>query len=220
MQFKNFVAAAALAGSASALPAAQQEVKIVDTSVGVVETSANLNVAVDVPASNLKTFGLIAIMSGSPLQNQALAALQSGLSIGRKQDANCFDKTSDFATFQLNVDTQELFLFNTTEVSKQQFYTDRSGMGRGVLQYSDGVNTYFGKRSESKGFTINENGALKFDGSDFLACPYGDSESEWTVSIDVGITDPFNTGKNCTGFLAKTIETTDPVGCIYSNYQV
>ncbi|KAK8152915.1 hypothetical protein BKA80DRAFT_321848 [Phyllosticta citrichinensis] len=216
MQFKNFVAAAALAASASALPAAQQEIKVVDSAVGLVESIANPNQAVDVPATNLKTFGLVAIKSGSPLQNQALTALQSGLSIGRKQDANCYGKTSDFATFQLNVETQELFLFNTTELSKQQFYTDRSGMGRGVLQYSNGVNTYFGKRSETKGFTINENGSLKFDGSDFLACPWGESETEWTVSIDVGYINPFNGVQNCTGFIAKTVETTDPVSCFYN----
>ncbi|KAK7535391.1 uncharacterized protein J3D65DRAFT_669456 [Phyllosticta citribraziliensis] len=216
MQFKNFVAAAALAASASALPAAQQEIKVVDSAVGLVESTANPNQAVDVPATNLKTFGLIAIRSGSPLQNQGLTALQSGLSIGRKQDANCYGETSDFATFQLNVETEELFLFNTTELSKQQFYTDRSGMGRGVLQYSNGIDTSFGKRSETKGFAINENGSLQFDGSDFLACPYGDSETEWTVSIDVGNIDPFYTGKNCTGFIAKTIETTTPVGCFYN----
>lgn len=212
MQFKNFVAAAALAASASALPAAQQEIEVIDTAFSLVEKT------VEVPAANLKTFGLIAVKSGYAFHNQGLTALQSALSIGRKQDANCYGKTSDFATLQLNVDTQELFLFNTTEISKQQFYTDRSGMGRGVLQYSNGTATSFGKRSETKGFAIDDTGALQFAGLNFLACPYGDSETEWSVTLDVGLTDPFNTGKSCTGFIAQTVETTDPIGCFYSTY--
>ncbi|KAL1388944.1 hypothetical protein HDK64DRAFT_113946 [Phyllosticta capitalensis] len=203
MQFKNIVAAAALAASASALPAAQ-------------DNTVKPNEAVEVP-SDLKTFGLIAIRSGSPLQNQGLTASKGSLWIGHKQDANCFEKTSDFATFLLNTTSQEMFLYNTTEISKQQFYCDRSGMGQGVLQYSNGESSTTGARLETKGFAINENSVLQFDGDDFVACPYGDSETEYTVWIDVGLTNPGYNPRNCTGFIAKEIETTDPVGCYYTN---
>lgn len=59
-------------------------------------------------------FGLIAIHSGSPVQNTGISAAQGNLLIGGKNEASCDTKSDGFATFVLN--DGDAYLYSTDNV--------------------------------------------------------------------------------------------------------
>ncbi|KAF4304321.1 hypothetical protein GTA08_BOTSDO08120 [Botryosphaeria dothidea] len=165
-------------------------------------------------AATNRTFGIMALRSASPIHFLSVVATQSGLQLGKKQDAAC-DKPSDYATFLLDNSTAKLFLYDGPKSSYQQLYTDRSGMGQGVLQYTRTRDqTLNPNRIETTGFVVPKDSPdLQFKDVGFLACPgTGDI---WSVWLDAGVANPGGiTG--CLGFSARAVDTTDPVACVYT----
>lgn len=191
----KFITFASLLTSAAAAPALQYR-------------QSNATIADNTP------FGLIAIRSGSDLQYSSFSAANGGLAIGiAKQDAVC-DSATETATFYLNNGTLNLY---TPSNVTQQLYTDRSGMGQGVLQYSTTPGGYQpGKNSETSGWVVDSFGDLTFDGSSLLACPSGNSTSgPYSVWVSTGSTTPGG-NSNCLGVVARTVVATTPVTCTYS----
>ncbi|KAL4724420.1 hypothetical protein ACLX1H_009034 [Fusarium chlamydosporum] len=204
MQFKTLFTASLLSGLAVAAPSP----KATCTSEAKTESSP-------VP----KTFGLVALRSGSPIHFSSFSASQSGFDLllpKDKQGAKCVGgKDQGTATFRLSKEG-ELFLYSTGK-EQQIAYTDRSGMGQGVLQYTSGKS--YPRNAETKGWKINKSGNLVFgqDEANFTACHDGFYDS-WSIWVATGAEHPGNTDKECLGFNARVAEIKDATSCVYSQY--
>lgn len=72
-------------------------------------------------------FGLIAIRSGSPVQNTGITASKGSILIGGNQsDAGCDVQGTNYATFYIADGAAYLYAASAT---RQQLWVDRSGMG-------------------------------------------------------------------------------------------
>ncbi|KAF5252671.1 hypothetical protein FANTH_2361 [Fusarium anthophilum] len=165
-----------------------------------------------------KTFGLVALRSASPIHFTHFSASENGFLLGLpadKQNATCSGKSDGSAVFRLS--EGELYLYNTGK-KQQRAYTDRSGMGQGVLQYSTVTKTPLPEAFETKGWKIDKSGNLNFaDASGFTACPNG-PDGSWTVWVATGNAHPGNTDKECLGFNARISEIEHATSCFYSEY--
>lgn len=166
------------------------------------------------PIGDNEPFSLVSIRSGSTLQYASFSAAQNGLLLSLpSQNATCDSSaTPNYATFYLS---QGALYLSTPSNVTQELYTDRSGMGQGVLQYSTTPGGYLpGKNSETTGWVVDEVGDLTFDGSSFIACP--DSiDGSWSVWLSTGVANPAG-NTNCTGVGARTVKSASPEVCTYS----
>ncbi|KAJ0116647.1 hypothetical protein N8I77_002958 [Diaporthe amygdali] len=158
-------------------------------------------------------FSLVSIRSGSDLQYASFSAVQGGLALNvEEQGATCEKGEQNYATFVLN--QGELSLYTPANVT-QTLYTDRSGMGQGVLQYSTQPGGYLpGRNSETKGWTVDQYGDLTFDGASLIACPT-DVGSAYSVWVSAGVTNPGG-NTDCVGVAVRTSVSTDPNACTYT----
>lgn len=70
-------------------------------------------------------------------------------------------------------------------------------------------------RLEVKGWAVDENDNLNFKGIGLQACP--NTDGSWNIWLALqNVENP--TGKDCLPFTARTLTTTDPVKCTYSDY--
>lgn len=155
-------------------------------------------------------FGLIAIASGSKLQNTGIIAKHSELLVGGKQDAQCDAPNKRFATLYLKDGAAFLY---TKGHPPQQLYVDRSGMGQGITGYTTGAQP-MPKNGERKLFSINKQGYLVFDGMSPKACPTGGpfgAYSIWFSNLD----QPGH-NKGCISISLRAIKSAYKVGCHYS----
>ncbi|KAK7745775.1 hypothetical protein SLS53_002492 [Cytospora paraplurivora] len=158
-------------------------------------------------------FGLVAIRSGSDIQYAPFSAALNGLLLDLPaQNATCSSTPApNYATFYLSEGA--LYLQTPSNIT-QELYTDRSGMGQGVLEYSTTPGGYqAGRNSETTGWTIDQSGDLTFDGSSFIACP-GSVDNSWSVWVDAGNSNPAGL-ENCVGIAARTVAATSSVACTY-----
>ncbi|KAF2170431.1 hypothetical protein M409DRAFT_19252 [Zasmidium cellare ATCC 36951] len=184
MQFKNV---ALFAAAAAALPTERQ---------------------LETPCPGDK-FGLIAIHSGSPVQNTGITAAKGNLLIGGKNEATCDTKSDGFATFVVN--DGEAYLYSTDN-PPQQLYVDRSGMGQGKTGYTTGAQPT-PKNGERKGWSISDKGYLVFDGESPKACPAKDGAySIWFTDLEKPA---YQDG--CIGVALKAIKSDKPNSCTYSS---
>ncbi|KAF5676147.1 ferric reductase Fre2p [Fusarium heterosporum] len=149
-----------------------------------------------------KTFDLVALRSASDIHFTRFSASQGGFQLGLpedKQKAKCKGDSHGIANFRIK--DGELYLYNTGK-EQQKVYTDRSGMGQGVLQYSSKGS--ISKNAESKGWKVTKSGDLVFgkDNASFIACPNGPDKS-WNVWVYVGNDRPGYSEKECLGFTAR-----------------
>ncbi|ROV98493.1 hypothetical protein VPNG_08551 [Cytospora leucostoma] len=165
------------------------------------------------PIGDNQPFGLVAIRSGSELQYASFSAAQNGLLLDLPaQNATCSSSPApNYATFYLSEGA--LYLQTPSNIT-QELYTDRSGMGQGVLEYSTTPGGYqAGRNSETTGWAIDESGDLTFDGSSFIACS-GSIDNSWSVWVEAGNPNPAGLD-NCVGIAARTVTATDNVACTY-----
>lgn len=158
-------------------------------------------------------FGLIAILSGSEIQNQGITASQGHLSVGGQQDADC-DKASNFATFYINPDG-EAFMY-AASVTPQQLWVDRSGMGQGVTGYTTGAQPT-PKNAERQGFSVDADGLLTFDGVSAKACPPGSQFPDAGYSIWFSTSEKPGFNEGCLGIDLRAIKADEPVSCLYTS---
>ncbi|KAM0433313.1 hypothetical protein ACHAPT_004189 [Fusarium lateritium] len=157
-------------------------------------------------------FEVLALRNGSPIHFSGLQASQGFFSLKKaKQGASCDAGPADnHAIFELIGDN--LFLYDKPR--RQQLFTDRSGMGQGVLGYTTGAQG-IPRNAERSGWKVDKNGNLNFKGSGLIACPSSQKNGPWSVWVSVGISQPGG-NKGCVPFVARTIGNSKPTGCIYS----
>ncbi|KAJ5206500.1 hypothetical protein N7491_002884 [Penicillium cf. griseofulvum] len=182
MQLKNLAIAASVSAVASAAPSTQSS----------------------------KTFGIVAIHSGSAVQYSAFNAAKSSIFAGLpNQGASCARPEEQQATFYIN--DGALYLYDKS-ATPQEIYVDRSGMGQGKIGYTTGAQPT-PKNGERKGWA-EKDGHLQFDGSDLIACP-NSIDGAWSIWASAGIANPGG-NSNCVGIAARVVETSDPNGCLYT----
>lgn len=150
----------------------------------------------------VQNFTLVAVKPGSPIDNSPIAAGQSGLNI----------KSNDQpAIFQLKGD--ELFLYN--DPPTQKLYSDLSGMGQGILSYTDAAAAaqLNPSRIAQNGWAVQSE-RLKLKGNNFLATP-GGSGGSWRVWINTGNSNPMGQSGGVE-FQAKVVPASKPTGRHYT----
>ncbi|ORY10261.1 hypothetical protein BCR34DRAFT_602240 [Clohesyomyces aquaticus] len=178
--------------------------------------AASVAVAVSAAPTALENnyFGVIAIRSGSPIQNAAFQASLNRLIVGAKsQNATCDSfPASNSATFYIK--DGELNLFST-DAPYQKVFVDRSGMGQGIIGYVTGAQPLV-RNGETKGWAVKDN-ALTFDGAGIQACPGGidGSYGLWLA----GVSRPGGSTEDCLGINTLVVNTETPDSCTYSQYQ-
>ncbi|PYI11960.1 hypothetical protein BO78DRAFT_392647 [Aspergillus sclerotiicarbonarius CBS 121057] len=160
-------------------------------------------------ASSSETFGVIAIASGTGVQNSGFSAAKSSLFAGLpSQNASCATPNENFATFYIN--NGSLFLYDAS-ATPQEFYVDASGMGQGVIQYTTGAQPASGARG---GWAIDSNNHLQYDNKDLIACP-NSIDGAWSIWANAGYENP-GYNENCVGIAARVEKTSNPNGCLYT----
>lgn len=208
MQFKNLALAASIVATAAAAPAADS-------------TSAPAATPSSTPATDAPHFfGVIAIHSGSGVQNAGFSAAKGSLIAGLQNKSNSCQETSFY------INDGVLNIYDDT-ARPQEIYVDRSGMGtwclppiaqecapqadnitgQGKIGYTVGVEPA-PKNAERKGWAIKD-GHLEFDGSSLIACPGADGYSIWASS---GVANPGG-NKDCIGIAAHVVGTKEPKPC-------
>lgn len=156
-------------------------------------------------------FGLIAIHSGSVLQNQGITAKNGRLFVGGKQDAGC-TTPSDFATFYLKDGQGWLY----GEATPQQLWVDASGMGQGITGYTTASQAPPSSASRTT-FTVDGDAHLLFNGISAQACPPADDnvESGWPIWFSEADKPGYNEG--CIDINLRAIKADNPVSCFYTS---
>lgn len=152
---------------------------------------SGLALAARAVASN--AFGGLSIDSGSPIQYGSINANGTNFYIGRSTATDC----PTISGLTCSNQTNTLFtggnttLYLHTEVpGGQEVYVDSTG----ALRYTVPHSAYTGVGSVSTGFSIADEGLhLKFQNSDFLACPLADGAYEIYAAAK-------NTNSTCLGF--------------------
>ncbi|RDW58649.1 cell wall protein PhiA [Coleophoma cylindrospora] len=169
------------------------------------------------PAPQLPTaqdpayFGLLALHSGSGVHLSSFSAALGSIFAGLpSQNASCDVQDTNTATFYIKDGGLYLYAASATP---QQAYVDRSGLGQGKFGYTTGAQGA-PHNAERIGWAIT-NGDLTFDNSTLIACP-NSIEGAWSIWVDAGIANPAS-NTNCTGITARAVETTTPVGCLYTS---
>ncbi|KAE8382495.1 hypothetical protein BDV26DRAFT_253651 [Aspergillus bertholletiae] len=188
MQFKNLALAASVVATAAAAPAAD--------SCAAPASSPSSTPAAGAP----QYFGVIAIHSGSGVQNAGFSASKGSLIAGLQNKETSCQETSFY------INDGVLNIYDDT-ARPQEIYVDRSGMGQGKIGYTVGVEPA-PKNAERKGWTIKD-GHLLFDGSSPIACPGSDGYSIWASA---GVANPGG-NSDCVGIAAHVVETKEPKPC-------
>ncbi|TLD03696.1 uncharacterized protein PgNI_11576 [Pyricularia grisea] len=191
MQFTFASVLSFLAASAAALPASTNSSSIPDGT----------------------KFNLLTLSSGSPVHFSYFQAAHRSLLVKLpEQGANCTggdDISNNKATFYIK--DQGLYLYGPEGGETQQVYTDLSGMGGGVIQYSTG-NEGLPRYAQRGPFTVNADGYLRLAGYGFVACP---SFNE-SYSIAAGTAPNAAGSTDCINLTALVVNATQPGACVYS----
>ncbi|CAG8900750.1 unnamed protein product [Penicillium egyptiacum] len=175
--------------------------------------AASVSAVASAAPSQSKTFGVIAIHSGSGVHNSAFNAAQSSIFAGLpNQGASCARPEEQQATFY--IDNGALYLYDQS-ATPQEIYVDRSGMGQGKIGYTTGAQPT-PKNSEREGWTV-KGGHLQFGGNDLIACP-SSIDSAWSIWASAGVANPGG-NTDCVGIAARVQETSNPNGCLYTQSQ-
>ncbi|KAJ5522609.1 hypothetical protein N7527_006724 [Penicillium freii] len=162
------------------------------------------------PSTQSKTFGVVAIHSGSGVQNVAFNAAKGSIFAGLpNQGASCARPQEQQATFYIN--NGALYLYDQS-ATPQEIYVDRSGMGQGLIGYTTGAQPT-PKNSEREGWT-EKDGHLQFGGHDLIACP-NSIDGAWSIWASAGIANPAG-NTDCVSIAARVVETSNPNGCSYT----
>lgn len=192
----QILAASSIIACAAAAPAVQAR-------------QSNVTIADNTP------FGLLALRSASAVHFASFSATEGGLVLkATDQGATCEAETE---TAQFYLSAGALYLYTPSNIT-QEIYTDRSGMGQGVLQYSTTPGGYLQPRNaETVGWALDSVGDLTFDGSSLLACPSSanNTEAPWSLWVSTGVSSPGgNTG--CLGISSRASVATEPNRCTYT----
>ncbi|KAG5938527.1 hypothetical protein E4U53_007991 [Claviceps sorghi] len=130
-----------------------------------------------------------------------------------EQRAICKSEHENKNTAVFHLQNQELFLYSDNDSRHQQVYVDRSAMGQGRVRYQY-QDIALPRNAEEKGWAINKEGDLEFDGVGILACP-GSTGGAWQLWLST-VENPAG-NKDCLGIGAKVSAVDKPVSCVYTN---
>ncbi|EHA49473.1 hypothetical protein MCOR27_000905 [Pyricularia oryzae] len=187
MQFTVASVLSVLAATAAALPASSNSSAIPDGT----------------------KFNLLSLRSASPVHFAYFQAAHRGLLVKLpEQGANCTggnDISNNLATFYIK--DKGLYLYGPDGCETQQIFTDLSGMGQGVIQYTTGDQGL--PRNAQRGpFTIDADGNLRVADFGFVACP--SFNQSYSIRAGGGGSD------DCLGISARVVPAADPGACVYS----
>ena len=193
MKFTTTAIAASAVALTSALPAAQS----------------------GSPGNTLyQTFKAVAYFDGESEAGLPIQAYKGGLRVdGPPQGNQCGPVNPDYAVFSI-IENGDMYLY--TPNPPQQLFVDRSGMGQGVIGYTQGVQP-IGRNQERGPFSVTDEGDLVF-GKDnstvgFQACPnaLGGGYSIWLQGVD-------NPGGNsdCKDVAVKVEVVQNALKCVYT----
>ncbi|KAH9892933.1 cell wall protein PhiA [Xylariomycetidae sp. FL2044] len=158
-------------------------------------------------------FNLMTIRSGSDVQYAGVTAAISSLLVNYPdQDASC-DTNADVSTATFYLNDGGLYLY-AASATPQQLFSDRSGMGQGIVQYTTGAQSA-PKNAERGPFVLDSSNDLTLDGAGFIACPNENGSS--SIWIDTGAETPGGR-EGCLGVVMRAVEAPNPVSCVYTQY--
>jgi hypothetical protein len=159
-------------------------------------------------------FSIMALRSASPVHHTQIQAINGAYYLGNPdQGAQCGPVNPNYAQFFL---TKEGDLYLYTPNPPEQTFIDRSGMGQGVMGYTQGVMP-IGRNQERGPFIINDEGNVVLNATGgavgFQACPnaLGGGYSVWLE----GATNPGG-NSDCIPFTAKAVKENNILKCDYS----
>ena len=127
----------------------------------------------------VNVFRLFALIQGGPYeQNATISYSKKGLAINVEQDSQCRDTSVNYASLSISpkdADYQPGGLFLYTDNPPMQAFVDRSGMGQGIFQFTQGVaDQSLPKNAERGPWVITKDLNLFFDSGNgnvgFQAC--------------------------------------------------
>lgn len=83
----------------------------------------------------------------------------------------------------------------------------------GKIGYVTGAEQ-LGKNWETKGWALNQNNELLFDGTGIQACP-GSIDGSWSIWLQ-GVEKP-GYHENCTGVTGVAMKADNPISCVYTS---
>ncbi|KAK7725386.1 hypothetical protein SLS57_003863 [Botryosphaeria dothidea] len=184
------------------------------------------------PAPPPSAFGLVAHAPGQPFDKLRISAARGGLALGApNRDAVCgprSDQKRPFAAFTLRGDGEWYLWDPKTGSRRQRVWSDVSGMGQGVLQYTKDERQARGLNLDR--ITTSEFGFMGAGTperpsymtwrrkNEFIACPSGKDGKggPWSVWLNTGVKNP-GWNKNCKPFRARTVQLPRALGCKYTN---
>ncbi|KAI9898058.1 hypothetical protein N3K66_006418 [Trichothecium roseum] len=159
-----------------------------------------------------KPFGIMSLRSASPIHFGQVSAAKGNYFLGLpKQNAVCEGKNPEAAVFYIQ--DSQLYLYTPKTKAVQKAYVDRSGMGQGKLGYISG-NQSPPRNGELKGWKVDKNNYLTFNGSSLIACPKS-IDNAWSIWVSAGVSQPGG-NSGCLGFSSLTVPLDKPVKCSYT----
>ncbi|KAJ5778481.1 hypothetical protein N7520_001727 [Penicillium odoratum] len=160
------------------------------------------------PDAKSDPFSVIAIHSGSSVQNSAFDAAHGGIFAGLpSQNASCDNTEEQYATFYLS--EEALYLYSESD-SKQEIYVDASEIGK--IGYTTGTEAL--PRNGERAGWANNDGHLQFAGNDLIACP-NSIDGAWSIWASAGVDNPAG-NTECVGIVSR-IESSSSKGCTYTS---
>ncbi|KAA8618340.1 hypothetical protein Ptr902_02765 [Pyrenophora tritici-repentis] len=177
------------------------------------------------PAS-IGVFRLFALIKDGPYaQNSTIQYSKKGLSINVKQDGRCRDESINYASLTIpskDASYQPGGLFLYTDNPPMEAYVDRSWMGQGLLQFTQGVaDKSFPRNGERGPWAITKNNTLLYDSGNgangFQACTE-DKGKTFRVFL-AGVSQPAGF-TDCTRFTAQVwpVDTSKPENANQCSY--
>lgn len=156
------------------------------------------------------TYQLRVYKKGADFHHSLVSAWKGGFTVdGQPQTADCA-RPQEYATFVIR-DREAYMYTGRNSENPQQLFTDRSGMGRGILGYLSGPHG-IPENWQTGPWDLNEKtGVLSFEGANFWACPRGD----WPgYKLWLGQFEP-----DCVKVKVKAEKVKKPVKCSYKRGQ-
>lgn len=176
--------------------------------------------AATIKPSDITIFRLNALIQDGPYtQNSSIQEYKGGLAINVQQNSSCEKAGSNYVSLALDR-TNNNALNIYSDLPPITAYTDRSGMGQGILRFAVGVAPPLPKNAERGPWKITDDLELVFSPGNgdvgFQACT-SDGGKTFIVWMQ-GVKNPAGYS-DCTPFVAQVlpVDSQDPNKCAYND---
>jgi len=172
-----------------------------------------------VKPSDVNIFRLNALIQSGPYtQNATIQEYKGGLAIGVQQNSSCEDQGANYVSLGLDKTNGNLDIYS--DFPPITAYTDRSGMGQGILRFAVGVAPSLPKYAERGPWKITDDLELVLSPGNgdvgFQACTE-DGGKTFIVWMQ-GVAHPAGYA-DCTPFVAQVlpVDSQNPNKCLYND---